>query len=67
VKANVRTATRGTTNQLLSELLGRLNPVLRGWTNCDRHGVASKTFSYLTAFVWRRAWSGCGTNIPKPR
>ncbi|HEY4001541.1 MAG TPA: group II intron maturase-specific domain-containing protein, partial [Candidatus Xenobia bacterium] len=49
VKAKVRSATRGTTNQSLSELVNRLNPVLRGWTNYHRHGASSKTFSYLSA------------------
>ena len=36
VKAKVRSATRGTTNQSLSELVSRLNPVLRGWTNYQK-------------------------------
>ncbi|MDA8039638.1 MAG: hypothetical protein M0Z69_10865 [Actinomycetota bacterium] len=34
----------------------RLNPVLRGWTNYHRHGASSKTFSYLSAYTWRRVW-----------
>ena len=37
-----------TTNQSLTVLLHRLNPVLRGWTNYFRHGAASKTFAYLS-------------------
>jgi RNA-directed DNA polymerase len=58
VKAKVRALTRGTTNQPLSVLLHRLNPVLRGWTAYFRHGVSKATFDYLRAFVWRRvvAW-----------
>ena len=54
VKAKVRALTRGATNQPLSILLHRLNPVLRGWTAYFRHGVSKATFSYLRAFVWRR-------------
>lgn len=65
VKAKVRIATRGTTNQSLSELLSRLNPVLRGWTNYHRHGASSKTFSYLTAFTWRRVWIWLRHKHPK--
>ena len=65
VKAKVRGATRGTTNQSLSELLNRLNPVLRGWTNYHRHGAASKTFSYLSAFTWRRVWIWLRHKHPK--
>jgi RNA-directed DNA polymerase len=30
--------------------------VLRGWTNYHRHGAAAKTFSFLSAFIWRRVW-----------
>ena len=50
----VRTITRQGTNRSLTELLDRLNPVLRGWTNYFRHGVSKATFNYLRAFVWRR-------------
>ncbi len=54
VKAKVRMLTRGATDQSLSILLHRLNPVLRGWTAYFRHGVSKATFNYLRAFVWRR-------------
>jgi RNA-directed DNA polymerase len=56
VKAKVRNITRRSTNQSLSVLLHRLNPVLRGWANYHRHGASSKSFSYLSAFTWRRIW-----------
>ncbi|MEW6217852.1 MAG: reverse transcriptase domain-containing protein, partial [Candidatus Bipolaricaulota bacterium] len=56
VKAKVRGATCGSTNQSLAVLLHRLNPVLRGWTTYHRHGAAAKTFAYLSAFTWRRVW-----------
>ena len=56
VKAKVRDATRRSTNQSLATLLHRLNFVLRGWTNYHRHGAAAKTFSFLSAFTWRRVW-----------
>jgi RNA-directed DNA polymerase len=56
VKAKVRSITRRSTNQSLSVLLHRLNPGLRGWANYHRHGASSKTFSYLSAFTWRRVW-----------
>ena len=54
VKAKVRSATRGSTDQSLTVLLHRLNPVLREWNNYFRYGVSKATFSYLRAFVWRR-------------
>ena len=54
VKAKVRALTQGNTDQSLSNLLQRLNPVLRGWANYFRHGVSARTFDYLNAFSWRR-------------
>jgi len=54
VKAKVRAATRGASDQPLHILVHRLNPVLRGWTAYFRHGVSKATFNYLRAFVWRR-------------
>jgi RNA-directed DNA polymerase len=54
VKAKVRALTRGGTNQSLTVLLRRLNPVLRGWANYFRHGVSKATFDYLNAYSWRR-------------
>jgi hypothetical protein len=50
----VRGTTRGSTNQSLTTMLHRLNPVLRGWTNYFRYGVSKATFSYFRAFTWRR-------------
>jgi RNA-directed DNA polymerase len=55
VKAKIRSINdRRTTNQPLSVLIHRINPVLRGWTTYHRHGASSKTFAYLGAFTWRR-------------
>jgi RNA-directed DNA polymerase len=54
VKARVKMLSRQGRNEPLSELLRRLNPVLRGWTTYFRHGVSKATFGYLRAYVWRR-------------
>ena len=51
----VRTITRTMgRNNPLTDLLRRLNAVLRGWTNYFRHGASKATFSYLCAYTWRR-------------
>ena len=52
--ATVKTLCRQGRNEPLSELLRRLNPVLRGWTNYFRHGVSKATFGYLRAYTWAR-------------
>ena len=54
VKAKVRALTAGRTNHSLAAVLHSINRVLRGWTNYFRHGVSSKTFSYLDHFTWWR-------------
>lgn len=54
VKAKVRALTRQRPDQPLEDLIGRLNPLLRGWSMYFRHGASSKTFSYLEAFTWWR-------------
>jgi len=54
VMARVKTLCRQGRNEPLSELLRRLNPVLRGWTNYFRHGVSKATFGYLRSYTWGR-------------
>jgi RNA-directed DNA polymerase len=58
ITAKVKTITKQGTNHPLSDLLRRLNMVLRGWTNYFRHGVSKDTFAYLHQFTWLRvvAW-----------
>jgi hypothetical protein len=54
VVAKVRALTRRNMHRTLAALLHRLNRVLRGWCNYFRHGVSSRTFSYLNyCAVWR--------------
>ena len=50
----VRTLTRREHHRTLADLLRRLNPVLRGWCTYFRHGVSSRTFSYVDHYAfWR--------------
>ncbi|WP_211275509.1 group II intron maturase-specific domain-containing protein [Actinoplanes rectilineatus] len=39
---------RGTTSMSLSEVVQRINPILRGWAEYFRYGDSRKTFSSLT-------------------
>ena len=54
ILAKVRALTKKARHPGLADLLGRLNPVLRGWCAYFRHGVSKATFGYLDAFVWHR-------------
>ena len=65
IKAKVRVLTQGNTDQSLANLLQRVNPVLRGWTNYFRHGVSARTFDYLNAWSWRRVVNWLRHKHPK--
>lgn len=54
VMAKVRSLTRRAKHRTLADLLRSVNRVLRGWCNYFRHGVSSRTFSYLDHFTWWR-------------
>lgn len=43
----IRALTRRERHRRLADLIRRLNPVLRGWCSYFRHGVSSRTFSYV--------------------
>jgi RNA-directed DNA polymerase len=54
VKAKVRAILRRSNPAPPDAVLLHLNAVLRGWANYHRHGVASKTFGAIDAYVWWR-------------
>jgi RNA-directed DNA polymerase len=54
VMAKVRSLTARAKHRTLGDLLRSLNRVQRGWCNYFRHGVSSRTFSYLDHFAWWR-------------
>ena len=54
IKAKVKAISKQGINGQLSDLLRRLNGVLRGWTNYFRHGVSKATFGYVHQFAWLR-------------
>jgi RNA-directed DNA polymerase len=54
IMAKVRALTNKARHHGLADLLGRLNPVLRGWYAYFRHSVSKATFGYLDSFTWNR-------------
>ncbi len=55
VMHKIRKATgRGTTSLRLLDVLGVVNPILRGWAAYFRYGVSKRTFSYLAQWAWWR-------------
>ena len=39
-----------------ANLIGLLNPVLRGWANYHSHVVAKKVFNQVDSAVWEMLW-----------
>jgi RNA-directed DNA polymerase len=39
------------------EVIKRLNPIIKGWTNYFRIGVSTETFSQLNYLVWQKLWA----------
>ena len=58
------TESRGLTS---GELVMRLNPVLRGWTNYHRHAVSAKIFQRMDHEIWRMLWSWAKRRHPNKR
>jgi RNA-directed DNA polymerase len=54
IMAKLRALTKKAQHHGLADLLGRLNPVLRGWCAYFRHGVSRATFVYLDDFALHR-------------
>lgn len=48
-----------------SALIGRLNPVIRGWANYHRHAAAKETFKRVDHEIWRALWQWAKRRHPK--
>jgi len=46
-------------------LIGRLNPVIRGWANYHRHIVASPAFGKAEMVIWHSLWRWAKRRHPK--
>lgn len=66
-------AFRNKVRRLLGELktapqemvIGKLNPVIRGWANYHRHVISSRIFSAMDTWIWERVWHWCCRLHPK--
>ena len=64
----VRSLTRKNQHHTLANLLHQLNPVLRGWCTYFRHGVSTRTFSYVDRYhyTWWRIVAWIRTRRARP-
>lgn len=52
----VRAIIKGATSMAQGELIGRLDPVIRGWANYHRNQVAKETFEKVDHYIWGLLW-----------
>lgn len=52
----IREVIKGNKTAKQANLIGLLNPILRGWANYHRHVVAKKTFARVDSNVWSILW-----------
>jgi RNA-directed DNA polymerase len=72
LRERVRTLTSSRRSGLtLTQLIQRLNPVLRGWSNYFRTGTSEREFQRIDGYVVRRLWRwhhrSCGQRLPRRR
>ena len=65
IKAKIRVLTRRAAHRTLTDLLRRINPVIRGWCAYFQHGVSKATFSYLDHFAFWRIVGWLNKRHPK--
>ena len=53
---NVRGSIRANKSASQVNLIGLLNPVIRGWANYHRHIVANRVFGRADFEIWKRLW-----------
>jgi RNA-directed DNA polymerase len=53
---DVRDIIRGNKTARQQNLIGLLNPVIRGWANYYRHVVSKRAFGKLDSLIWRALW-----------
>ena len=52
----LREVIKGSAMMRQDELIGRLNPLLRGWANYYRHVVSKHTFGKVSCAMWQSLW-----------
>lgn len=56
VLSKIRTTIQKNKTTSQENLIGQLNPIIRGWVNYHRFSVASKTFSRFDHEIWQALW-----------
>ncbi len=68
IRERLRTELRSLRGANARTVIGRLNPIIRGWANYHRRVVSSQTFSALDDYLWRLTYKWVLFTHPnKPR
>ena len=68
IRERLRTELRSLRGANARTVIGRLNPIIRGWANYYRGVVSSRTFSALDDYMWRLTYKwALFTHPNKPR
>jgi RNA-directed DNA polymerase len=65
IKERLRTEVRALRGTNAEAVIGRLNPIIRGWAAYYRGAVSSKVFSSLDAYLWKLTYKWASPNKPK--
>lgn len=68
IKERLRTEVRALRGTNAEAVIGRLNPIIRGWAAYYRGAVSSKVFSSLDAYLWKLTYKWARSSHPnKPK
>ena len=60
-----RTILRQNKTARQDNLIGMLNPVIRGWANYHRHAAAKSTFAKVETLIWQSLWAWAKRRHPE--
>lgn len=61
---NVRKVLKKHISAKQKEVIGMLNPMIRGWANYHRHIVAKEIFKWVDYQIWKKLWQWCKRRHP---
>ncbi len=56
IKAKIKDICKSSKGLSQSQLIDRLNPVIRGWANYHRHSQCAETFAKIDSYAWERVY-----------
>ena len=67
LQRKVRETVRTNRTAKQGNLIGLLNPILKGWANYHRYSAASEVFRKMDNQIWQKIWRWCNRRHPNKR